>query len=155
MEVSRVFHPNATPSRVKRLANGADLFVYAGHGNGWPSPYPPFQEATKNGFGLNPEDPTSAAPNKVVYKGADWLKANITFAPNAVVILSHLSYASGNASSGMAIPSRSVAVERVDNFANGFLACAAPASSSRWVGSLALTSCGRSTATTPRWTPSS
>ena len=41
MEVKRVFHPNATPSRVKRLANGADFFAYAGHGNGWPSPFPP------------------------------------------------------------------------------------------------------------------
>jgi hypothetical protein len=125
MKVSRVLYPNATPSRVKRLANGADLFVYAGHGNGWPSPYPPFQEATKNGLGLNPEDPGKRTTSNVVYKGADWLRANITFAPNAVVILSHLSYASGNASSGMAIPSRSVAIERVDNFANGFLASGA------------------------------
>jgi flagellar hook assembly protein FlgD len=125
MDVHRVFYPNATPSRVKRLANGADLFVYVGHGNGWPSPYPPFQEATKNGLGLNPEDRDKRTTSKVVYKGADWLKANIRFAPNAVVILSHLSYASGNASSGMAIPSRSVAVERVDNFANGFLASGA------------------------------
>jgi flagellar hook assembly protein FlgD len=57
--------------------------------------------------------------------GADWLRANIEFAPNAVVILSHLSYASGNASSGMAIPTRSVAIERIDNFANGFLASGA------------------------------
>src|SRR5262245_9819075 len=125
MQVSRVFYPNATPSRVKRLANGADLFVYAGHGNGWPSPYPPFQETTKDGLGLNPEDPDKRTTSNVVYKGADWLKANITFAPNAVVILTHLSYASGNASSGMPIPTRSIAVERIDNFANGFLACGA------------------------------
>jgi flagellar hook assembly protein FlgD len=44
-----------------------------------------------------------------------------------VVILSHLSYASGNASSGMPIPSRDVAVQRVDNFANGFLSIGARA----------------------------
>lgn len=125
MNVKRVFHPNAPKSRVKRMANGADLFVYVGHGNGWPSDYGPFQEDTKNGLGLDPEDPDKRSPNTVVYKGANWLKQNITFAPNAVVILSHLSYASGNASSGMPIPSRSVAVERVDNFANGFLACGA------------------------------
>jgi flagellar hook assembly protein FlgD len=42
-----------------------------------------------------------------------------------VVILSHLSYASGNASSGMPIPTRSVALQRVDNFANGFLSIGA------------------------------
>lgn len=125
MNVKRVFHPNAPKSRVKRMANGADLFVYVGHGNGWPSPFGPFQENTKNGLGLDPEDPDKRDPNTVVYKGADWLRENITFAPGAVVILSHLSYASGNASSGMPIPTRSVAVERVDNFANGFLASGA------------------------------
>ena len=71
------------------------------------------------------ENPELATPNKVIYMGADWLRENIEFAPNAVVILSHLSYASGNASSGMAVPSRNVAVERVDNYANGFLASGA------------------------------
>ncbi len=125
MDVKRVFHPNAPASRVKRLANGADLFVYVGHGNGWPSSFGPFQEDTKNGLGLDPEDPKKRSPSTVVYKGANWLRENITLAPNAVVILSHLSYASGNASSGMPIPTRNVAVQRVDNFANGFLACGA------------------------------
>lgn len=121
MVVRRIFHPRATGYRVKKHANGADLFVYVGHGNGWPSPFPPFQEQTKNGLGLNPGDIDKATTSNVRYKGADWLRANIEFAPNAVVILSHLSYASGNASSGMPIPTREVAVERVDNFANGFL----------------------------------
>ncbi len=37
MEVVRIFHPNAPAYRVKNLAQGADLFVYVGHGNGWPS----------------------------------------------------------------------------------------------------------------------
>jgi flagellar hook assembly protein FlgD len=124
MDVVRIFHPNATPSRVKKHANGAHLFIYAGHGNGWPSPYPPFQERTKNGLGLNPASGEATTSN-VNYKGADWLRENIRLAPNAVVILSHLSYASGNASSGMPIPTRPVAVERVDNFANGFLAIGA------------------------------
>jgi flagellar hook assembly protein FlgD len=125
MDVTRVFHPYATAERVKRVANGADLFVYVGHGNGWPSPYPPFQEATKNGLGLDAPDPEARSTSNVVYKGADWLRQNIEFAPNAVVILSHLSYASGNASSGMPIPTRDIAIQRVDNFANGFLSCGA------------------------------
>ncbi len=125
METIRIFHPYAPAKRVKNLAQGADLFVYVGHGNGWPSPYGPFQEETKNGLGLDPLDPEKRGPNTVVYKGADWLRDNIELAPNAVVILSHLSYASGNASSGMPIPSRSVAVQRVDNFANGFLSIGA------------------------------
>ncbi|MFV2063228.1 MAG: FlgD immunoglobulin-like domain containing protein [Chloroflexota bacterium] len=125
MVVKRLLYPNATPKSVKRWANGADLFVYVGHGNGWPSPFPPFQERTKNGIGISPVDPDKRTPYNVLYKGADWLKANIEFAPNAVVILKGLSYASGNASSGMPIPSRSVAIERVDNYANGFLASGA------------------------------
>jgi len=127
MEVVRIFHPYAPKSRVKAHAQGADLLVYVGHGNGWPSPYGPFQEDTKNGLGLDVQDAENRSPSNVAYKGANWLRDNIELAPNAVVILSHLSYASGNASSGMAIPSRSVAVERVDNFANGFLSIGARA----------------------------
>jgi flagellar hook assembly protein FlgD len=125
MEVTRIFHPYAPASRVKNQAQGADLFVYVGHGNGWPSNYGPFQEDTKHGLGLDAADPDDRGPSTVVYKGANWLRNNIEFAPDAVVILSHLSYASGNGSSGMAIPSRSVAVKRVDNFANGFLSIGA------------------------------
>ena len=125
METWRLFHPRATKAKVKRHADGADLFVYVGHGNGWPSAYGKLQEDSKNGLGLNPEDTTKRTTGNVVYWGANWIKENITFAPDAVVILSHLSYASGNASSGMAIPSREVAVQRVDNYANGFLAAGA------------------------------
>jgi flagellar hook assembly protein FlgD len=120
MEVTRIFHPNATKDRVKDAANGANLLIYVGHGNGWPSAYGPFQERTKNGIGINPID-GKRTTSDVKYFGADWLRENIQLAPDAVVILSHLSYASGNASSGMPIPTLSVAVERVDNFANGFL----------------------------------
>ncbi len=125
MAVTRIFHPKATAERVKRHANGADLFVYVGHGNGWPSAYGSLDERTKNGLGLDVSDEALRSPSNVEYKGADWLRENIEFAPNAVVILSHLSYASGNGSSGMPIPSREVAVERIDNFANGFLASGA------------------------------
>ena len=125
METIRIFHPWAPARKVKELAQGADLFVYVGHGNGWPSPYGPFQEDTKNGLGLDPLDKDKRGPNNVVYKGANWLRENVQLAPNAVVILSHLSYASGNASSGDPIPSRNVAVQRVDNFANGFLSIGA------------------------------
>ena len=125
MDVIRLLYPNATPLRVKKFAQGADLFVYVGHGNGWPSDFGPFQEATKNGLGLSPEDPDKRTTSNVVYKGADWLRANIVLAPNAVTILNHLSYASGNASTGLAYPSRDVAVQRVDNFANGFLSIGA------------------------------
>jgi hypothetical protein len=53
MNVTRIFHPHATWERVLHAAQGANLVVYMGHGNGWPSPYAPFQERTKNGMGLD------------------------------------------------------------------------------------------------------
>jgi flagellar hook assembly protein FlgD len=124
-EVVRIYHPDATKARVIEHANGADLFIYVGHGNGWPSGFGSFQEESKNGLGLDPDDPKERSTSNVLYKGADWIRENIVLAPNAVVILSHLSYASGNASSGMTIPTRQVAVQRIDNYASGFLAAGA------------------------------
>ena len=41
--VVKLTTPNATWSRVKAAMQGANVFVYLGHGNGWPSPYAPFQ----------------------------------------------------------------------------------------------------------------
>ncbi|MBA2557736.1 MAG: hypothetical protein H0V12_10415, partial [Chloroflexi bacterium] len=37
MEVRRVYHPNATWPNVVQAADDANLLVYLGHGNGWPS----------------------------------------------------------------------------------------------------------------------
>jgi flagellar hook assembly protein FlgD len=125
MDVRRVFHPKATWERVLANIQGASLVVYMGHGNGWPSPYGSFQEKTKNGFGLNPYDGGSAANH--TYYGGNPIRNNIKLAPNAVVILVHLCYASGNAEPGMAIPSADIARQRVDNFAAAFLAVGARA----------------------------
>ncbi len=47
MRVTRVFHPRATWARVRPALQGANLVVYFGHGNGWPSPYAPFQETPR------------------------------------------------------------------------------------------------------------
>ena len=123
MDVRRVFHPKATWANVLANIQGANLVAYFGHGNGWPSPYGPFQEKTKNGFGLNPYE--GAGKNNVEYYGANKIRNNIVLASNAVVLLNHLCYAAGNGESGMAIPSWDVAHQRVDNFAAGFLAVGA------------------------------
>jgi hypothetical protein len=125
MDVRRVFHPMATPERVLANIQGANVVAYLGHGNGWPSPYAPFQERTKNGFGLNPVEGGSA--NTVQYYGGNWIRTNVSLAANAVVLFSGLCYAEGNGEPGMAIPSWSVARERVDNFAAAFLATGAQA----------------------------
>ena len=42
-------------------------------------------------------------------------------APNAIILLNHLCYASGNSEPGHAAPTMSVAKQRVDNYAAGFL----------------------------------
>ena len=52
--VVKLVTPNATWANVKAAAQGANIFVYLGHGNGWPSIYPPFQTLTKDGLGLDP-----------------------------------------------------------------------------------------------------
>ena len=125
MDVRRVFHPRATWERVLANVQGANIVVYMGHGNGWPSPYGPFQEKTKNGFGLNPYEGGSAANHK--YYGGNPIRADIKLAPNAVVFLVHLCYSSGNSEPGMAIPKEDVARQRVDNYAAAFLAVGARA----------------------------
>ena len=119
MDVRRIFHPNATAERLLNNIQGANFVAYLGHGNGWPSPYAPFQEKTKNGMGLNPYDGGSAS--NVQYYGGNWFRNNVRLADNAVVLLRGLCYAEGNGEPGMGIPSWDVARQRVDNFAAAFL----------------------------------
>lgn len=117
MDVRRVFHPHATWASVLANIQGASIVVYLGHGNGWPSPYAPFQTNTKDGFGLNATDGGST----VKYYGEGPIAAAVRLAPNAVVILNHACYASGSSEPGMAPPTPAVAMQRVDNFGAGFL----------------------------------
>jgi flagellar hook assembly protein FlgD len=123
--VVKIFTPNATWSRVKAAMQGASVFVYLGHGNGWPSIYAPFQTVTKNGLGL---DPSSGADGvKTVYYGEDYIRRDIRLAPNAVVLLYHLCYASGNTEPGLAVGSFADSRERVDNYGAGFIGAGARA----------------------------
>ena len=117
-EVVKVYTPDATWSRVAAAANGANVLVYLGHGNGWPSPYPPFSAAQKDGLGLNPY-PGSGDSTTRYYGESDMERLHL--APGAVVILNRLCYASGDSEWGAANPTRSTAVERVDNYGYGFL----------------------------------
>jgi flagellar hook assembly protein FlgD len=123
--VVKVYTPNATWSKVKAAAQGASVLVYLGHGNGWPSPYPPFQTNTKDGFGLDPS--TGANSSKTVYYGEEWIRSSIRLAPNAVVLLFHLCYASGNTEPGKAVGSFGDAQQRVDNYGAGFIGAGARA----------------------------
>jgi hypothetical protein len=117
--VTEIYSPYATWSRVKSAAQGANLFIYLGHGNGWPSPYAPFSTKTKDGLGLNATSGSGNSNTK--YYGEYYLINYIRLAPNSVVILNHLCYSAGNSESWQPNPTRTVAKQRIDNFGAGFL----------------------------------
>jgi len=123
--VYEIYSPNATWTKVKATAQGANILIYLGHGNGYPSPYGSFQRYTKDGLGLNA---TSGNGNSnVKYWGEYYIDRDIQMAPNAVVILARLCYASGNSEWGSANPTKSTAIKRVDNYGAGFLRAGAKA----------------------------
>ena len=127
--VVKVYSPNATWSKVKSAAVGASILIYFGHGNGWPSPYtydPNY--VTKDGMGLNADlngdGKLSDYENK--YYGEPSVRT-LDLAPNAIVLLHHLCYASGNSEPGHAQPTVTVARQRISNYAAGFIASNAQA----------------------------
>jgi hypothetical protein len=122
--VAEIYSPNATWARVRSASRGANLLIYLGHGNGSPSPYEGGQ-ASHNGLGLNAS--ASGSNSNVRYYGETYIAHSIHLAPNAVVILNHLCYASGNNEWGSGNPTRSVALQRVDNYGEGFLRAGAAA----------------------------
>ena len=123
--VTSVLTPHATWKRVLAAGQGANVFIYLGHGNGWPSRYGPYQGVTKNGLGLNPRD--GSGNTKVKYYGENLVRAHLRLAPGAIVLLNRLCCTSGNAEPGSPEPSVSTAVRRADNFAAGFLDAGAAA----------------------------
>jgi flagellar hook assembly protein FlgD len=123
--VVKVYSPNATWAKVKAAVVGASVIIYMGHGNGWPSPYtydPAY--TTKDGMGLNATAGNGDYNNK--YYGEPYM-AQLDLAPGAIVLLHHLCYASGNSEPGNPEPSVSVARQRADNYAAGFLKAGASA----------------------------
>jgi hypothetical protein len=115
--VYEIYTPHATWSRVRSLSQGANVFIYLGHGNGYPSPYGAFNVYTKDGLGLNAYDGSWSHK----YYGEYYVDRYLNFAPNAVVILNRLCYASGNSEWGAANPTKWTAIKRVDNYGAGFL----------------------------------
>jgi hypothetical protein len=118
-KVTEIYTPYATWSKVKAAAQGANMLIYLGHGNGYPSPYGAFSKYTRDGMGLNKA--VSTSNSNVKYWGEYYIDTQIQLAPNAVVILNRLCYASGNSEWGQANPTKTTAVKRVDNYGAGFL----------------------------------
>ncbi|HVM65121.1 MAG TPA: hypothetical protein VMU14_09695, partial [Acidimicrobiales bacterium] len=121
--VVKVYSPNATWPAVRAAVTGASVVVYLGHGNGWPSPYANvLQSRTMDGFGLNPVAGVDDVAHQ--YFGEAFV-SRLHLAPGAVVLLSHLCYASGSSEPGMADGTLTDIISRVDNFSAGFLAAGA------------------------------
>ncbi|MFL5651515.1 MAG: hypothetical protein ACJ777_09550 [Chloroflexota bacterium] len=125
-DVVELYSPDATWPAVRDALQGASLVVYMGHGNGWPSKYrdelyPP----TQNGFGLNPAPGGGDSTHQ--YFGEGIVGPQVRLAKNAVVLLNHLCYASGNSEPGLPEGTLDVARQRVDNYAAGFAKAGAAA----------------------------
>jgi hypothetical protein len=123
--VTAIYSPNATWTKVKSALQGADLLIYLGHGNGWPSPYAPFRATSKDGLGLNAT--AGHGNSNLKYYGESYLISSVRMATHAVVILNHLCYSAGNSEQGRADPTKTVAKQRIDNFGAGFLRTGADA----------------------------
>ncbi len=132
--VIEVYSPHATWARVKYASTNANIFIYLGHGNGFPSPYGAFTALRRNGMGLNRS--FSASNSNVKYWGQSYMASGLHLAPNAVVLLNHLCYASGDSEPGRANPTKSVAMQRADGYGTGFLHSGARAVFANGNGSL-------------------
>ena len=133
----------ATPAEAKAAANGANVIVYFGHGNGFPNPYTvpanttdPSKKLTDrvNGWGLRHPteswDGKSCTDDVLQYYGEDhltgklstngWGTGGIRPAPNFVMVMSNACYAPGAGESRPA-PAESLALERVANYSSPFL----------------------------------
>jgi hypothetical protein len=123
--VVRIYSPDATWSAVREALQGASIVLYLGHGNGWPSRYrDSLYPVTQNGFGLNA---TAGAGDAHQYFGEDVIGREVKLARHAVVILSHLCYASGNSEPGLPEGTLEIGQQRVDNYAAGFVRAGADA----------------------------
>jgi hypothetical protein len=135
--VKEIYSPYATWGKVKAAAQGANLLIYLGHGNGYPSPYGAFQRYTKDGMGLNAT--YGNGNSNVKYYGEYYIDRDIQMARNSVVILNRLCYASGNSEWGSANPTKSTAMKRVDNYGAGFLRAGAKAVFAEAISSVSFT----------------
>ena len=131
--IVKVYSPYATWSAVQAASQGASILVYLGHGSGYPNPYNSKPVAGDNGMGLNAT--AGNGDSNTQYYGAGYM-AQLGLAPNAIVLLQHLCYASGDSEAGYGAPTLSVAETRVDGYASGFLSGNARAVIAEGLGSL-------------------
>jgi hypothetical protein len=82
--VAKVYSPRATWARVRNAVAGANIVVYLGHGNGYPSPYSSSESTDRvNGWGLNRTTDGGDSDNwstRMVYCGEKALLGTLTAA---------------------------------------------------------------------------
>ena len=81
--------------------------------------------STQDGFGLNPT--AGGGDYQHQYFGEASVGSQVKLARNAVVLLNHLCYASGNSEPGLPEGTLDSAKQRVDNYAAGFIRAGASA----------------------------
>jgi hypothetical protein len=81
-DVVKVYSPRATWARVRNAVAGANVVIYLGHGNGYPSPYSSTEWTDRvNGWGLNRTTEGGDSDNwstKMVYCGEKALLGTLT-----------------------------------------------------------------------------
>ncbi len=146
-EVVKVYSPKATWKRVQAAVEGANIIVYLGHGNGYPSPYSDREYTDRvNGWGLNRTTENGDSDNwstTMVYCGEKALLGTLTSsdgtaqreycsgglnpAPGFVMIYNNACYAPGAGEAWMAAASQTQARKRVSNYSYPVLAMGAGA----------------------------
>ena len=129
----RAYSPKATPRRVLRAVDGANIVIYFGHGTGFPNPYSKtLRPEVENGWGLQGprargthED--DLAKGRLAYYGEAWLAANAHPAPGFVMIYSNACYAPGASEGWLPKPDQSEALTHVANYSRAAFAMGASA----------------------------
>jgi hypothetical protein len=132
-DVVRAYSPKATPRRVLRAVEGANIVIYFGHGTGFPNPYSQtLRPEVENGWGLQGprargthED--DLAKGRLTYYGEAWLAANAHPAPGFVMIYSNACYAPGASEGWLPKPDQSEALTHVANYSRAAFAMGASA----------------------------
>ncbi|HEY8178460.1 MAG TPA: hypothetical protein VIH19_07700 [Candidatus Limnocylindria bacterium] len=131
--VMRAYSPKATPERVLRAVEGANIVIYFGHGTGFPNPYSEtLNPEVVNGWGLQGPGARGTheddlGKGRLAYYGEAWLAANAHPAPGFVMIYSNACYAPGASEGRLPKPDEREALTHVANYSRAAFAMGASA----------------------------
>jgi hypothetical protein len=126
-EVARAYSPNATAERVLAAVEGAQIIVYFGHGNGFPSPYGSVLLPDRvDGWGLQGPGAVGTHADQwqndtLRFYGEEWIRSHARPAPGFVMIYSNTCYAAGAPELWMPPAQEADARLRVENYSRPIL----------------------------------